>query len=132
MKILRLVAGHDVGKVINELAIEGQVEGGATQGLGYALMEDITIGDGSVLNANFYDYRIPTMQDIPDIETFFIESSDPTGPYGAKGVGEPALVPTAAAVANAVYHAAGVRITSLPITPEKVLEALEEKGEVFV
>ena len=132
VKILRLVAGHDAGKVINRLAIEGQVEGGVTQGLGYALMEDITMGDGNVLNANFYDYRIPTMRDIPDIESFFVETSEPTGPYGAKGVGEPALVPTAAAVANAVYNAAGVRITSLPITPEKVLEALEEKGEVFV
>ena len=132
VKILRLVAGHDAGKVINRLAIEGQVEGGVTQGLGYALMEDITMGDGNVLNANFYDYRIPTMQDIPDIESFFVETSEPTGPYGAKGVGEPALVPTAAAVSNAVYNAAGVRITSLPITPEKVLEALEEKGEVFV
>ncbi|MFQ5914176.1 MAG: xanthine dehydrogenase family protein molybdopterin-binding subunit [Nitrospinota bacterium] len=127
VRIVRFVAGHDVGKVINELAIEGQVEGGVTQGIGYALMEDIVMHDGSVVNPNFYDYRIPTMQDVPDIETFFVESSEPTGPYGAKGVGEPALVPTAAAVANAIYNAVGVRITSLPITPEKVLESLEEK-----
>ncbi len=128
VRIERFVAGHDVGKVINELAIEGQVEGGVTQGLGYALMEDISMHDGSVVNANFYDYRIPTMPDVPDIESFFIESSEPTGPYGAKGVGEPALVPTAPAVANAIYNAVGVRITSLPITAEKVLDGLEEKG----
>ena len=132
VKILRFIAGHDVGRVINELAIEGQVEGGVTQGLGYALMEDITMADGSVVNPNFYDYRIPTMQDVPDIESFFVESSEPTGPYGAKGVGEPAIVPTAAAVANAIYHAVGVRITSLPITPEKVMMGLEEKGSVPV
>ena len=127
MKILRFIAGHDVGKVINELAVEGQVEGGVTQGLGYALMEDIAMGDGSVVNPNFYDYRIPTMQDVPDIESFFVESTEPTGPYGAKGVGEPAIVPTAAAVANAIYNAIGVRISSFPITPEKVMIGLEER-----
>lgn len=130
VRVTRFVAGHDVGKVINELTIEGQVEGGVTQGLGYALMEDLHTEDGSVVNPNFYDYRIPTTQDFPDIESFFVESSEPTGPYGAKGVGEPALVPTAAAVANAVYHAVGARIASLPITPEKVLQALQEKGRV--
>lgn len=127
VKILRFIAGHDVGKVINELAVEGQVEGGVTQGIGYALMEDIMMGDGSVVNPNFYDYRIPTMQDVPDIESFFVESTEPTGPYGAKGVGEPAIVPTAAAVANAIYNAIGVRISSLPITPEKVMIGLSEK-----
>jgi CO/xanthine dehydrogenase Mo-binding subunit len=130
VKILRFVAGHDIGKVINELAIEGQVEGGVTQGLGYALMEDIRMDEGSVVNPNFYDYRIPTMQDVPDIESFFVESAEPTGPYGAKGVGEPALVPTAAAVANAIYDAVGVRMTSLPITPEKVVEALQEQEKI--
>ncbi|MFQ5692139.1 MAG: xanthine dehydrogenase family protein molybdopterin-binding subunit, partial [Nitrospinota bacterium] len=96
VRIMRFAAGHDVGKVINELAVEGQVEGGVTQGLGYALMEDLRMDGGSVVNPNFYDYRIPTMQDVPDIESIFVESSEPTGPYGAKGVGEPALVPTLA------------------------------------
>ncbi|MFQ5913208.1 MAG: xanthine dehydrogenase family protein molybdopterin-binding subunit [Nitrospinota bacterium] len=119
---------HDVGRVINLLLAEGQVEGGFVQGLGYALMEDLRYTNGVVENPNFYDYRIPTQMDVPErIESLWVETNDPLGPFGAKGIGEPTLVPVAAAVANAIHNALGIRIHELPLTPEKVLAALEAK-----
>ncbi len=119
---------HDVGRVINLLTAEGQVEGGFAQGMGYALMENIHYNNGTVENPNFYDYRIPTQMDVPDhIESLWVESDDPLGPFGAKGIGEPSLVPVAAAVANAIYNAIGIRIHDMPYSPEKVLAALEKK-----
>lgn len=119
---------HDVGRVINLLTAEGQVEGGFAQGMGYALMEDIHYNNGTVENPNFYDYRIPTQLDVPDrIESLWVESNDPLGPFGAKGIGEPSLVPVAAAVANAIHNAVGIRIHDMPYSPEKVLAALEAK-----
>jgi 4-hydroxybenzoyl-CoA reductase alpha subunit len=127
VKVLNFIAAHDVGRVINPMMAEGQIEGGGLQGLGYALSEGLVWEEGIVLNPNFQDYRIFYINDVPPIKSVMVESIDPDGPYGAKGLGEPGLVPTAAAIANAIYDAVGVRIKSLPITAEKILRALKEK-----
>ncbi|MGA2463493.1 MAG: molybdopterin cofactor-binding domain-containing protein [Thermodesulfobacteriota bacterium] len=130
VKVLRVVSAHDVGKAINPKLTEGQIEGGIFQGIGYALTEEIHYDSktGRTLNADFFDYKIPCSQDMPVIEPILIETLDPTGPFGAKGVGESSLISVAPSIANAVYDAIGVRIKSLPITGEKILEALREKG----
>jgi 4-hydroxybenzoyl-CoA reductase alpha subunit len=127
VKVLKFVAAHDIGRVINPLTAEGQIEGAIAQGLGYALSEGFIWEEGIVLNPNFQDYRVFYINDVPNSKTILIESIDPSGPYGAKGLGEMGMVPTAAAVANAIYDAVGVRIKSLPITSEKILAALKEK-----
>jgi len=125
VRVLRLVAAHDVGRAINPLIVEGQIEGGAVQGIGYALTEDMPVdADGQPLAASFMDYRVLTASDVPLIESLVIEAPDPAGPFGAKGVGEVGIIPTAAAIANAIYDAVGVRLTELPMTPARVLEAL--------
>jgi CO/xanthine dehydrogenase Mo-binding subunit len=124
VRVLRLVCANDVGRAINPMAVEGQIEGGAQMGLGYALSEELLVKEGRVLNPNFLDYRLFTAADMPPIETIIVETDDPDGPYGAKGVGEMGGTPTAAAVANAIYDAVGVRLTALPMTPERVLAAL--------
>ena len=128
VEILKLVAALDVGKVLNPQTLAGQIYGGIAQGLGYALYEQVQTDQGRILNPGFRDYKIPTISelDIP-IELEFVETDDAFGHFGAKGVGEPGLVPTAPAIANAIYDAVGVRIHDLPITPEKVLAALEAK-----
>lgn len=126
VKVLNVGAAHDLGKAINPMAAEGQVEGAIMQGVGYALYEKVTEEDG-IHYTNFVDYRIPTSLEVPTVNSSFVETNDPFGPYGAKGVGEPGLVAMAPAVTNAIYNAVGVRITDLPITPEKVLRALKEK-----
>jgi xanthine dehydrogenase molybdenum-binding subunit len=127
VKILKYIAAHDVGRAINPMLLEGQVYGGATMGIGYALTERLILQDGKVMNPNFLDYKMLTAKDVPNIEPIVIETDDQFGPFGAKGIGEPGLVPTAPAIANAIYDAVGVRIKELPITPEKVLAALREK-----
>jgi xanthine dehydrogenase molybdenum-binding subunit len=129
VKVLKLVAAHDVGKAINPTTAEGQLEGGLTQGLGYALTEGVIVDPetGKVLNSDLMDYKIFTALDMPETRVFLIEPIDPTGPFGVKGIGEPALVPTAPAIANAIYNAIGVRVKELPLLPEKILKALEEK-----
>jgi xanthine dehydrogenase molybdenum-binding subunit len=124
---LRIVAAHDIGRAINPMGVEGQIEGGIHMGLGYALTEEVLVKEGRVGNPNFMDYRLHTAADMPEIETIIVETDDPEGPFGAKGVGEMGANAIAAAVANAVFDAVGVRITSLPITGEKVLRALAEK-----
>ncbi len=130
VKILNLVAVHDVGKVLNQQTLEGQTYGALAQGLGYALHEEVLMEGGRILNPSFRDYKIPTAVEMGfPIKLEFIETDDPAGPFGAKGVGEPGLVPTAPAIANAIYDAVGVRIRHLPITPEKVLAALDAKNE---
>ncbi|MBW2120621.1 MAG: molybdopterin-dependent oxidoreductase [Deltaproteobacteria bacterium] len=126
--VIRVIAAHDVGKAINPCAVEGQFEGAIVQGIGMALSERIIWQDGAVANRYLGDYKLPTTMDTPGIETILVETNDPYGPFGAKGVGEAAIVPTAAAIANAVYDATGVRIRELPITAEKVLAALKQKG----
>lgn len=126
VKILRMVAAHDVGKVLNPQALKGQMYGALAQGVGYALYEEVQSQEGRIMNPNFRDYKIPTIHEMDFlIELDFIETDDRFGPFGAKGVGEPGLVPTAPAIANAIYNAVGVRIRDLPLTPEKILEALK-------
>ncbi len=125
--VRRIVAAHDIGRAINPMYVEAQIEGGIQMGLGYALLEELQIEQGRVINANFHDYRLARAVDMPDIETILVETDDPNGPFGAKGVGEMGVNPVAAAVANAIYNAIGVRINSLPITPEKILRALDEQ-----
>ena len=126
--ILGMVAAHDVGKVLNPQTLKGQIYGGLAQGIGYALFEELKTKDGRILNAGFTDYKIPTVHEMAfPIRLEIVETDDREGPYGAKGVGEPGLVPTAPAIANAIYDAVGVRIHHLPITPEKILAALDEQ-----
>lgn len=121
-------ASHDVGRAINPRLLEGQVEGGVAQGIGWALSENMVLEEGLVKNPTFLDYRIPGSRDLPRVVSDFVEPVDPNGPFGAKGIGEPALNPVAAAVTNAVYDAIGVRFRSIPILPEDVLDALESAG----
>lgn len=128
VRVLRLACANDVGRAINPMAVEGQIEGGAQMGLGYALTEEVLVGEGRVLNPDFLDYRLFTSADMPEIETIIIETDDPGGPFGAKGVGEMGGTPTAAAIANAIYDAIGVRLTRVPMTPERVLAALDKKN----
>ncbi len=124
IKVLKITAAHDVGRAINPTLVEGQIEGGAAQGLGMALMEEFFPGKGE----NLHDYLIPTIGDMPPVESILIEDPSPAGPFGAKGVGEQALIPTAPAILNALYDAVGVRIRKLPATPDKVRAAILAKA----
>ncbi len=128
IEIIKTAACYDVGKAINPLLLEGQLEGGIMQGIGTALYEELILKDGKVLNASFTDYKIPTADDIPDIKIFVIENPEEDGPFGARGVGELAMIPAAPAIANALYDAIGIRISSMPLTAEKVLMAIKEKN----
>ncbi|MDQ1335081.1 MAG: hypothetical protein QG552_2031 [Thermodesulfobacteriota bacterium] len=127
VQILKLVAAHDVGKAMNPTLLLGQIYGAGYTGVGYGLTEEIKVRNGRVMNPSFRDYQMLTAMDVVPIEAVIVEPGDKDGPYGAKGVGEPGLVPTAPAIANAVYDAIGVRIRDLPITPEKILTALKER-----
>ncbi len=123
--VLRIVAAHDCGTAINPMLVEGQVQGGVGMGIGYALQEEILFdARGRQINPNLTNYIMPTSLDMPDIEVEIVEPWDPTGPFGAKGVGEPTCVPTAAAILNAIHDAVGVRLTELPATPERVMAAI--------
>lgn len=124
VRVLSLAAAHDVGRAINPMVVEGQIEGSLIQGMGYALLEEVRQRDGRPIAPDLEHYLVPTSADLPEIVPIIVETHEPSGPFGAKGVGEAGLVPTAAAIANAVESATGVRITRLPITPERVLEAL--------
>ncbi len=126
VKVIGMTAAHDVGKAINPQLIEGQVEGGIAQGIGMALMEEYVPGR----NDNLHDYLIPTVGDVPPVKTLLIEDAEPLGPFGAKGVGEPALIPTAAAILNAIRDATGVTIAQVPATPDRVRAALRAAGKV--
>jgi len=130
VKILKYVAAHDVGKAINPMLLEGQVYGGVMMGIGYALTEQIVLEKGQCMNPNFRDYKILTAKDVVPMKAPVLESHDPDGPFGAKGIGEPGCVPTAPAIANAIYDAVGVRIKDLPMTPERILAAIREKQGV--
>jgi CO/xanthine dehydrogenase Mo-binding subunit len=129
VEVLKVAAAHDLGRVINPLNCEQQVEGAVVTGVGIALLEEMVLQNGTPVNRNFRDYRIPTSLDSPPVTSIFVEATHKDGPFGAKGVGEPALAPTAPAIGNAIHNAIGVRIKDLPITPEKILKALMEKGE---
>ncbi len=126
--LLKSVGCHDVGRAINPTAVEGQIQGGSAQGIGWALMEEVQIEEGVMQTPSLAEYLIPTAKDLPQTEAIILESGSGVGPFGAKGIGEPALTPAAPAVANAVADAIGVRIHELPITPERVLAALETLG----
>lgn len=129
VEVLRIVAAHDCGKAINPMLLEGQLEGGVAMGLGYALYEEMVVEGGAVQNPQFTDYVLPTALDVPDIEIAIVEKPAPKGPFGAKGVAEASLLPTAPAIINAIYDAVGVRIRELPATPEKILAGLKGKEE---
>jgi CO/xanthine dehydrogenase Mo-binding subunit len=124
VRLLKHVAAHDVGRAINPISVEGQIQGGAVQGLGYGMMEEIVLEDGISMTSSFASYLIPTAVDVPDVEPIVVESGEGLGPFGARGIGEPPIGPPAAAVANAVASATGARVTRLPITPERVARAV--------
>ena len=128
IEVLRLIAADDIGRALNPLTAEGQVEGAVIQGLGLALFERMIYEAGEVVNGSLADYPLPKAEGSPRVQTILVETNDPYGPFGAKGVGEAPIIPTAAAVANAVYDAVGVRITELPITPEKLLKAIRAQN----
>ena len=124
VNVKKITAAHDVGRVINPLLAEGQVEGGIAQGLGLALMEEYLPGR----TENLHDYLIPTIGDMPEVRSILIEKPDPEGPMGAKGLGEHVLIPTAPAILNAIRHASGAKVTKLPALPHRVLAAIKEQG----
>jgi xanthine dehydrogenase molybdenum-binding subunit len=127
VEVLRVASAHDVGRALNPVGCEGQIEGGIHMGLGYALTEELRLGDGRVLNPGFLDYKLLTAPDMPEILITLIETVDEAGPFGAKGLGEAGTIPISAAVANAVKDAVGVRMTELPMTPERVWRALRAR-----
>ena len=120
VRVEKIVAAHDVGRAINPTLIEGQIEGGVAQGLGMALMEEFFPGKGE----NLHDYLIPSAGDIPPIESILIEDPSSIGPFGAKGIGEQAVIPTAPAILNAIHHATGIRMRRIPATPDRIREAI--------
>jgi len=131
IRVIKIVAAHDIGRVINWKTLENQFHGGIIQGIGFALMEERVIDEytGKVLTTNLHDYKIPTIKDIPEIEVISVNEGDQLiSNTGAKGCGEPAHIPTAGAIANAIYNAIGIRIKSSPMTPDKVLMALKNKN----
>jgi len=121
VKVLKVVSVHDSGRIINPMAAEGQVHGGVHMGIGYALYEELVLEQGRVVNASFADYHVPTALETPVVKAVFVEKPDPAGPFGAKGIGETACIPTAAAIANAVYDATGRRVKKLPIKYHDIL-----------
>ncbi|HCU56814.1 MAG TPA: aldehyde oxidoreductase [Anaerolineaceae bacterium] len=122
IRVLKAITANDAGKVLNPLGLKGQVEGGIIMGIGHTLMEEFKLSEGHILTDGFSNYTIPTIKDTPEIFSIFVEDPTQEGPYGAKGVGEIVSIPTPPAIANALYNAVGVRVKSLPITPEKVLK----------
>ena len=124
VKVERIAAAYDVGRAINPTQVEGQIIGGIAQGLGLALMEEFIPGR----TENLHDYLIATVGDVPEVEVHLIEAAEPLGPFGAKGVGEHALIPTAPAIMNAIFDATGVRLTKIPAIPHRVHAALQAAG----
>lgn len=127
VQVLGVRAAHDVGRAINPRNVEGQIEGGCVMGQGLALYEDLVVQDGEIKTPSFSTYLLPTTLDATNVDPVIVEEDEPSGPFGAKGVGEPSLIPTPAAIANAIYDAVGIRIKELPITPEKLLAQLKKK-----
>jgi len=128
LEILKYAAAHDVGRAINPIGVEGQIEGGISMGLGFALTEKVILDDeGRILNPNLHDYRLPTALDVPETEPVIVEIPSRHGPFGAKGVGEPTMALTAAVLGNAIYDATGVRMNRTPMTPEDVYEEIKRQ-----
>ncbi len=129
IKVHKVAAAHDVGKALNPMAVEGQIEGGVVQGLGTGLWEEVLYDEnGKMLNPNFRDYRVPTAVDAPEIVPIIVEATHEEGPFGAKGIGEMTLVSTPTAVGNAIYNATGIRLKELPATPERLLKYLKARS----
>ena len=127
VQVLKMVTAYDVGKAINPISLQGQIEGGTIQGLGYALMEEMLHKDGVVVNPNLGDYYVPTSLDIPEMKCITVEYPGKLGPFGAKAIGEPPIVLPAPAIVNAIDNAIGVRMNEIPATPERVLFELRRK-----
>ena len=127
IKVLKVAAAADVGKAINPMTCEQQIEGGVIMGLSNGLLEEFKLDNGRILNGSLADYKVATIMDTPEITPILVESYHEDAPFGAKGIGEPAAAATPPAIGNALFDAVGIRITDLPITPEKVLQALAEK-----
>jgi xanthine dehydrogenase molybdenum-binding subunit len=130
VSVLRLVTATDVGKAINPLGLQGQVEGGAMMGLGNALTEHFIVEEGRVFTDRLARYRMPSIVHTPEIISIIVEHATAEGPYGAKGVGEIVSIPTTPAITNAIYNAVGVRIDRLPVDQEEIARQLEPVGEV--
>ncbi len=128
VKLKKFTTAHHTGTVLNPLMHQGQIDGGSVMGMGYALMEHLIVDGGKILTANFGDYKIPTIQDIPELKTVLKESTTGSGPYNSMAIGETAIIPVAPAIANAVEDAVGVRVKSLPITPEEIFKAMTKRG----
>jgi CO/xanthine dehydrogenase Mo-binding subunit len=129
VQVLGIWAAHDVGRAVNPRGVEAQIEGGIVQAVGQGLMEDYRTQDGRTTTPNLAKYILPTSLDVPRVTSVIVEDPDPLGPLGVKGIGEPAMIPTIPAIMNAIYDAVGVRITALPATPERVLEAIKRKED---
>jgi 4-hydroxybenzoyl-CoA reductase subunit alpha len=129
VKVIDSATAHDCGRAINPMSVEGQLEGSMHMALGYALSEEVKFEEGKVVNPSFVDYKMFSALDMPKVDSIVVETDDPHGPFGAKESGEGLTIPTAPAIANAIYDAVGVSIKDLPITPEKVLKALQEKAK---
>nr|MBA2678384.1 xanthine dehydrogenase family protein molybdopterin-binding subunit [Ktedonobacteraceae bacterium] len=127
VRVLDYVAAQDVGRAINPALVEGQIHGGVAQGIGWALLEGLEYDEnGQLLTSTLMDYALPHSEDVPNITSLLVEVPSRVGPYGAKGVGEPPVVPVAGAIANAIYDAVGARVTEIPMTPERVFTALSK------
>ena len=126
VNVLNVYMSQDVGRVLNPLGLQGQIDGGIALGTGYALTEEMIFEEGCLKNPSFHDYKLITTVDIPDIHFYPVETYDEAGPYGSKGVGEAPMIPTAAAITNAVSNALGIEFLSLPLSPENILKALKE------
>ena len=133
IELIDACVAQDVGRAINPILIEGQIDGGFSMALGYALMEDLKLERGKIYNNKFSRYLIPTAMDMIDIKKIIVEDPEETAPYGAKGIGEPCMIPVAPAILNAIHDALEVRIFELPATPEKILKAIKgkESGDEF-
>jgi CO/xanthine dehydrogenase Mo-binding subunit len=128
VQILRYTAVQDAGKAVHPSYVEGQMQGGVVQGIGWALNEEYVYSEqGTMANASFLDYRMPTSLDLPMIDTVIVEVPNPGHPFGVRGVGEVPIVPPPAAIANAIYRATGVRLRQLPMAPGRVLQAMQER-----
>jgi CO/xanthine dehydrogenase Mo-binding subunit len=128
VEVLSLVACHDVGKAVNPAGVTGQIEGAVSMGLGFTLLEEVMLKNGRILNPSFSQYFVATSLDMPETRSWLVEAQEPSGPFGAKGVGEPALIPTAPAILNAIHAAIGFRAKELPVTPEKVWRFLSRSN----
>jgi CO/xanthine dehydrogenase Mo-binding subunit len=127
VEVLDMIACHDVGKAVNPAAVTGQIEGAISMGIGFGLMEEVKMQNGVIQNPNLSQYYMPTSLDMPDISASYVETAEASGPFGAKGLGEPALVPTAPAILNAISAATGVRPEEMPVTPEVLWNLLKKQ-----